>query len=486
MSLAQSWSFFNKEIEIHRYDRALVIIGHVFFGLQLIMSLIYYKERLLSFDAANYTFQLIYFEDFYIGHDRWISAPTQLLPLLAIKLGASLKVILMSYSASFILFYYVLFNLMVYGLRQARVGVFLALSLCLAMRYKFYGPVGEVILSIGMVGLLQAWLWRERADFSWPAWVHWSLGLGITAMIVFAGHPFAALAVFYLLGFEMIAQRRWKDGQTWAMIALALVGYGRKYISLQAEGSYEAGQMDNLQESFAMLSQFNTYYVFDRISWFFETEYAFPFAIFLIVVGVLCWKRHWLLALFILASHLAMLAAIMIAFAYLNDPIYILLDGYLSHLGIIWSLPIVYVFCQEKKWWSLALLVILLGFGLDRIHEKKAFFQERLGLLEGLLETNVTTQDRKLLHHIDHFDWGKMWMPWAVGVETLMLTALEGPESAATLYFKQHLQDEDDQLQDPNLFLGVHYSPFIFESDSLPKHLFQLKKGLYKRIDPGK
>lgn len=486
MSLVQSWSFFNKEIEIRRYDRALVIIGHAFFGLQLIMSLIYYKERLLSFDAANYTFQLLYFEDFYIGHDRWISAPTQLLPLLAIKLGASLKVILMSYSASFILFYYVLFNLIVYGLGQARVGIFLALSLCLAMRYKFYGPVGEVILSIGMVGLLQAWLWREREGFSWPAWVHWSLGLGITAMIVFAGHPFAALAVFYLLGFEMIAQRRWKDGQTWVMIALALVGYGRKYISLQAEGSYEAGQMDNLQESFAMLSQFNTYYVFDRISWFFETEYAFPFVIFLIAVGVLCWKRHWLLALFILASHLAMLAAIMIAFAYLNDPIYILLDGYLSHLGIIWSLPIVYVFCQERKWWSLGVIVVLMGFGLDRIHEKKAFFQERLGLLEGMLEEHATEQDRKLLHHIDHFDWGKMWMPWAVGVETLMLTALDGPESAATLYFKQHRQDEDAQLQDPNLFLGVHYSPFIFESDSLPKHLFRLKKGLYKRIDPGK
>lgn len=473
---------FTRQLPQGTFDQVLRWMGHLFFGVLFLMSLLYYKERLLHFDAANYTFQLLYFEDFYIGHGRWISAPTQLLPLLAIKLGASLRTVLWIYSASFILFYYLIYLIVVYGFRQAKVGLFLALALCLAMRYKFYGPVGEVILSLGSVALLLGWLWRGEVLGQLSSRGSYVLSFLLMVMLIVTGHPFASLSLLFVLGFHWISSEKWWDKEFWIMMGTALLLLGRKYLSLQQEGSYEAGQMDNLQEGVKILSNFQEYYVFDRILYFLDTEYAFPFAIFCLCILLLLYQRKWLLAVFLLLSHVGMLAAIMVSFSYLNDPIYILLDGYLSHLGVIWALPMVYVLLEERRVWSIALLVLLLGFGVDRIHQKRIFFQERMELIGSIMVPAVEEGHKKLLHHMDHFDWQRLWLPWAVGVETLMYTALQGPDKAASLYFQQARRDEEEHAQTPSAFLGVQYDPFLFELDSLPRRWFQLPEGPYHRI----
>ncbi len=484
MSLSTSLSKLTQQLHQETFDKILKWIGHLFFGVLLLMSLVYYQERLLHFDAANYTFQLLYFEDFYIGHGRWISAPTQLLPLLAIKLGASLRTVLLIYSASFILFYYLIFLLVVYGFRQAKVGLFLALALCLAMRYKFYGPVGEVILSIGSVALLLGWLWRgEVLSHLSARWNH-VLSFLLMVLLILTGHPFAALSLLFVMGFYWISSEKWWDREFWIMMGTALLLLGRKYLSLQQEGSYEAGQMDNLQEGVKLLGHFQDYYVFDRMLYFLDTEYVFPFVVFCLCLFVLLYKRKWWLVGFILLSHVGMLAAIMVSFSYLNDPIYILLDGYLSHLGVIWALPMIYVLLEERSLWSLALMVLLLGFGVDRIHGKRTFFQERMEIIGATMNPGLEQGQKKLLHHMDYFDWQRLWLPWAIGVETLMYTALGGPEKTSTLYYQQARFDEEEHAKSEDAFLGVQYDPFLFKLDSLPQKWFLLPAGPYHRITP--
>lgn len=486
MAQSTTWQRFNPSLSAPQFDRALAWIGHVFFFVLLLMSLVYYQERLLHFDAANYSFQLLYFEDFYIGHDRWISAPTQLLPLLAIKMGASLRTVLLTYSASFILFYYAVFLIVVYLFRQPRVGVFLALTLCLAMRYKFYGPVGEVILSLGSVALVLGWRWRAEVFDGLSSGVDALISVGLMVLVILTGHPFAALSVLFVLVFDGLSKGRWGDWSFWLMLGTAIVLLGKKYLSLQQEGSYEAGQMDNLEAGIKMLTDFQSYYVWDRVLYFFDTEYAFPFLVFCLSVGILLYQKRWMLVGFILVSHLGMLAAIMISFSYLNDPIYILLDGYLSHLGVIWALPIVYVLLTDRRVFSLVLVVLLLAFGLDRIHAKRGFFQQRMTIIEQIMAPALEAGHRKQLHHMDHFDWQKLWLPWAVGVETLMYTALEGPDQAASLYFQQPRQDEEEHAKSTGAFLGVQYDPFLFELDSLPSRWFRLPPSPYYDLVPNK
>ena len=479
--------WFRKPLPDKTFDRTLLLLGHLFFFGQLLLSLWLYKERLLHFDAANYSFQLIYHEGLYIGHGRWISAPTQLLPLLAIKLGAPLKVILLSYSASFVLFFYLLFLFIVYVLKQSRFGIFLCLVLCLAMRYKFYGPVGEIVLSLGLLALLLAWLNHSheevrRRSLAW----RYGWGLVLTALVVFTAHPFAAIGCLTMLGFAFLYHARWRDGALWSMTALALAGYGRKYLQLQKEGSYEAGQMDNLERGSQLLTQLPDLYVTDRILWYFETEYAFPFVIFMLALVLLAFNGKWLSAVFLLLAHIILLLAIAVAFSYLNDPVYILLDGYLSHLAVIWSLPVVYLLGRYKQVWAPALVAVLLLFGTDRIYGKRHFFQDREEMLLSMIEQHSTPEQRKLLHHIDHFDWPRLWLPWATSIETLMMTSLADPDAAATIYYKQHRPDEDEHLADPEFFYSLHYDPFQFEAERLPQHLFRLKPGLYKPIYPSK
>ena len=373
---------------------------------------------------------------------------------------------------------------MVYVFRQARVGLFLALALCLAMRYKFYGPVGEVILSIGSVALLLGWLWRgtvfNQLSTSWS----YLISVLLVGVLILTGHPFAALSMLFVLGFDWLSKRQWWDRGFWLMLATATVLLGRKYLSLQQEGSYEAGQMDNVEAGVKMLTHFQDYYVWDRILYFFDTEYAFPFLIFGLSLGIMLYQKRWLLVGFLVLSQVGMLAAIMVSFSYLNDPIYILLDGYLAHLGVIWALPIVYTCLSNRRVAGVVLMVLLLIFGLDRIHGKRTYFQQRMTIMHNTMAPALEAGHRKQLHHMDHFDWQQLWLPWAVGVETLMYTALRGPEQAATLYYQQPRVDEEEHAQQPDSFLGVQYDPFLFKLDSLPTRWFQLPQQAYYKIAP--
>ncbi|MCP4021048.1 MAG: hypothetical protein GY729_04335 [Desulfobacteraceae bacterium] len=179
------------------YDRTLQIIGHVFFLILLLMGAVFFRERLLNFDSAFYSFSMLYYDDFYIAHDRYISYATQWIPLLALKLGCSLKTFLVLYSISLILLHYVIYNILVYGFKNTAAGIFLALSLVLAMRYKFYAGIAEVTASIGLLALFIGWVTKEKDQF--PSLKKWqdSLIALLLIGILTTGHPAIAMPLLY-------------------------------------------------------------------------------------------------------------------------------------------------------------------------------------------------------------------------------------------------------------------------------------------------
>src|ERR1043166_9260095 len=84
-------------------------IGHLFFVIYYIYSLIFYIERSVPYDAAFVNFKLILANTFNIEHGRWGEFYTMLLPLLGIWTGCSLKTFLVLYSLSFAIWNYIFF-----------------------------------------------------------------------------------------------------------------------------------------------------------------------------------------------------------------------------------------------------------------------------------------------------------------------------------------------------------------------------------------
>ena len=86
----------------------LKITGHLFFLVLFVFSFLFYKER-HAFDAAHYLFEIITRKGFFIAHGRLIGFVSQVLPLLGVYIGASVRSLMLMYSAGDVLYYYVLF-----------------------------------------------------------------------------------------------------------------------------------------------------------------------------------------------------------------------------------------------------------------------------------------------------------------------------------------------------------------------------------------
>ncbi|MGH1433349.1 MAG: hypothetical protein ACRBG0_02715 [Lewinella sp.] len=475
-------SFFRPLLQKTSTDWPWHLMGHLFFGIMFIMSLVLYKERMLAMDSAYYAFKVIVHEGFFTGHHRSISYLPQLFPLLGIKLGWSLKAVLMAYSAGFILFYYAAYNIIVYLFKNPQAGLFLALSLGLSMRYKFYGPVGEVVLSIVYMALLLGWLTKPKDKFSHlNMWLDVLVGIAI-ASLLHTAHPFITITTTISLGFVLIFQKEWRNLRFWATSIYTGVLLLFSFVLVE-RNAYEADRADRLSEAWEVLENYNDYYISEVIYSYFDAQYVLPFVVFLVSLILLLFSKRFFSALYLSLSFLILLGIIIVMHAYLSSKILIMLDGYMVHLGVIWALPLAFHWGRERQRWMVPTITLLLIFSLARINDSKVFFQERLAYLENALAQHTSPEHPKAVAYLEDFNYEKLWIGWALSCETTMLSSLEGPDFSRSIYLADKRGDLDGRFDEPNLYLNVPFAPDFIKNDDLPLQYFQFRKVPYREIE---
>ena len=426
---------------------------------------------MLHFDSAYYTFNLLYNQDFYIAHGRTISYASQWMPLLAMKLGFSLKTVLVVYSMSFMLLFYGIYNLIVYGFRNIEGGIFLALAVSLTVRYKFYAGISEVFFSLALAALLIGWLTKNRDQFHrLTAWQNLLIGI-LLVLVLTTGHPIIILPVLSFFAFDVCYNRRWKDLYNWGLIAFAVGVFYYRFSSIQGNtGSYESNRFNN---AFANLEEFNGLFelrVWEIIQWYFETQYAFPIVICAVCLLILIARKKILSSLVILLSVLALLAMIMVTYSYLNGKIYAMIDGYIGLIGVVLAIPIFYVLLKSKQHLiSVVVITLLLAFNLHRIYGTREFFQKRQSYIEEMIEQNVQPNQRKLVLRMQDFIWDQFWYPWAMPYETLLYSSIKHPENAASIYMAEWNEGEEKWEKLKEVLPGDGR-----KIQNLPKKYFQL------------
>ncbi|MEM8528064.1 MAG: hypothetical protein AAGG68_25705 [Bacteroidota bacterium] len=433
------------QLSAKNYRFLLQVLGHAFFGILILWSIIFYKERMLHFDSAYYTFNLLYHQDFYIAHGRTISYASQWMPLLAMKLGCSLKVILIVYSMSFMLLFYGIYNLIVYGFKNVEGGIFLALAVSLTVRYKFYAGISEVFFSLTLAALLIGWLTKNRDQFyRLTSWQNLLIGM-LLVLVLTTGHPIIILPVLSFFAFDICYNKRWKDWYNWGLIGFAVSIFYYRFSKIQGDtGSYESNRFNN---AFANLEEFSGLFelrVWEIIQWYFETQYTFPVIICAICIIILIARKKILSSLVILLSVVALLAMILVTYSYLSGRIYAMIDGYIGLIGVVLSMPIFYVILKSKQHFlSVLIITFLLAFNLHRIYGKRDFFQKRQSYIEEIIEKNTQLNQRKLVLRMQDFIWDQFWYPWALPYETLLYSSIKHPENAATIYMAEWNEGED-------------------------------------------
>lgn len=462
--------------------RSLIVIGHIYFLLMLLLSIVLYQERMLSMDTANYAFKVLLNQDFYTGHDRTISYLPQILPLLALKAGCTLKTFLIVYSAAFILFYYLVYNIIVYVFRNPQAALFLALALGLSIRYKFYGPVGEVVLSIPLLALLAGWLSKPEEYFkNIKLWLDILIAC-IIATFLITGHPFITIGTIIFLGFHLLYHQKWTSVVFWVTSLYTGVVLYFKFIFVQRD-AYETERLDRLAEAEKVLYNLDDYYISGVVTRFFATEYFLAFAAFIAVLIYLIVKRRWFVSLYMSISFLVVLAVVVVMHAYISSDIFIMLDGYMTHLGLIWAMPLAFVFGKENKSWIAPSFAILMAFSLFKIYDSHTFFHERIEYLKTAMAEHTDANHPKAIASRKNYNYDKLWIGWAMSMETLLISSIESPDNSRTIYLSHNEGKWDDRLEEPLLFLNVHFGPESVKQEWLPRQFFHLPEVPYIKIE---
>ncbi len=444
----------NRTITPTRAERIWEITGHLFFLGFLLYCALFYQERLLNCDAAYHTFHLLNHEEVFFKHDRWINYLTQGPAWLAIKQDVSLKTAMVIYSATFGLLYYLFYLFIVYGLKNLAGGLFLALALILTLRYKHYAGHAEITVAIAEAALFYALVTSDVVRKGIKGVLYWALVAGLLVLMAFS-HPVIFVPLLMLLGFRMISGQQWKNGALWVAIGMALLVFAVKFMGVQAD-EYESDKLSFLQNFIAVLGNPSGYYVYEIVFNYVWRDYLPVLGSFTFCLIWFTRQKADLTVCYLVFCSLLLLLLIIITYSYLTSDVYVLIDGYLGMLGLLWGVPLYYHLRHtqvlHRLWWLVPALLLISG---ALMISKASFYQQRLDYYRQLIDQQEP--QKKLIVRMEDFDWNKIWYPYEVQVESLIISCLEG--DCATIYVNYLNRPVEELTQDPKSFHTFADSP---------------------------
>jgi len=447
-------------------SKAISIIGHIFFLSFLVWAVAFAEERFLAFDAAFYTFDLINAQNFAIQNDRYISYFTQFIALLFVKWGLSLKWVLMAYSITFGFWYYLMFLISNYILKNPKGVLLLIFSLCLALRYKHYAGHTEIVYAIMVASLLFIWVTTEKAKLAWyKPWMHWPILMSLCAWLYII-HPIIVVPLTVILIADVIKNEKWFDWTNWLSIVMVWLSFLLRFSFINA---YETKRVGSLNKSFDVFLEPDKFpVVYELIMDYLSSEYLLVLLFFIISLGLLAINKRKLLATCLLLGTISIIAINIVSHSYLTNSIYIMLDGYMGMIGMTIGLSLIYGF--EPYWqkpWLMILFSILILICAFQIYKKHDFFEQRLKTFDKTFELNPG--EDKLFVDMKFYNWDKMWHPYGMAYESLMWTSLRGKEQGKLIYIDTKARklnsadspvmekilpfDNDDQTLNENYFI---------------------------------
>lgn len=123
-------------------------------------------------------------------------------------------------------------------------------------------------------------------------------------------------------------------------------------------------------------------------------------------------------------------------------------------LGMIFGLAFIYGFSNYfKKLWIHVLFIGIIGLSMVQIQIKHTFFEERLLSFERTFEMNKPYQ--KLYIPMKKFNWGKIWYPYQVPVESLMYSSLYNKNNSKTILIELSNEGIDSTILTRKKFLNI-------------------------------
>ncbi len=436
----------------------------------------FFRERVAFLDAAYQLFMLIYKGDFAIQSGRFGAVVTQVFPLISVKLGLSLKMVMISYSLSFILFPLFLFLALSQLFRNLKMALALLLFQLLMVTHTFYWVQSELLQACTLVLFFWGMVWSKKGSTFWLVPLFGALITVIVFIHPLAIIPFLFCWCFTYLSFPQKAKLSHVIG--FLLIIVLFVKYTFIPISTYDSSSFQHGKN---------LWQFYNFFSFISTRRFFKyclTDYYLFTLLFLWINFFYYKKKEFLKLGLVFAFTLGHLILVNTALPW--GPPQFHMESFYRILSIFVIIPLLYDVLPGTQWKKKnSPLVILLFIILARIghigFEHKAY-SDRLSWMETLLTSSQQWSGRTFMIKEDEVPLQLVINGWGSPFETLLLSAMEHPDSARSLFIYNNDIDIDAKNKKRETLL-TPFSDLPFET--LPQTYFRLRDSSpYRSIQP--
>lgn len=430
-------------------------LGHLIFLVHIILSVLFVYEKTLYSDAANFIFNIVNDESFFIAAGRYSCLPPQFLTLAAVKLSLPLKAVLLVYSLSYVLYYYLLYNIIVYVMKNAEIGLIVAFSLLLCIRHNYFMNHCEMHLAIIYSLLLFAFMeyYYRYKPFAQAFYIF------ITSLLIalcFFAHPAILLAVIFILLYQAVDKKEMWNFKLYLFV-LVCMGLALGKALFTEQNSYEGNLMGQLLNAQQLLSNFTSVYSVTYLGSRFFSLYFFTSLMGLATVyWYLSRKQYLKLLVFGVSALVFLMVSIII---YHEGDAEMMMERAYSMLVVFVMVPFMIEISTVMKYSILVkcFLVLIAFLSFRQIYKTGEFYHRRFEYMASLVNQYNGTGQRKFIIPKTSMDENIVVGRWAFAFETLMYSSLKGPDSGLSIYVAEDPENFEYDQNNPQLFLAVPF-----------------------------
>ncbi len=437
-------------------NKALVRLGHLYFFILFIGSIVFFRERTLYMDCAYQCFNLINSEWFFVASKRYSVVIPELIPLLCVWVKAPLWLILMAFSLSYTLLYYIIFLISSYTFRTSNIILAIMLVLSGFSVQSYFHIVTETHQGLMYAVLLFAWIGYYN-QFSSARLLLFYFITALILIMAFFAHPVTLFPILFIIGFYFLAEWNRPDIKRTTvskkyvpLLAVILLVYLWRVIITPAN-SYDGQFYWQLFASFSkpFFKFFPLLYVMYHIKF-----YLLQPIIFMTLLRWYWLKNGKVLFFYVLVSTLLFSFILQLAFG--NGDSDVMMEKNIMPLALFLGFPLCYYLTsyathkQKKIAVLLVLLSVLNSFAYEisysSVLNKRLTFYSRLCLLA----------DKENHHKILIPDYcaPHKSINWALCPEMLLYSSLDKRNCATAAYVRD---SNVGNLCDSNLLLFVPF-----------------------------
>lgn len=462
--------------------RGVQVLGLVALAWLFFLAWRFYLERMATQDSAFFTWMMIDTHAPYGALGRIGSWLAQVVPLALIHLRAPLEAVLRGYSLSIIGVHLLLFWIIAFRLRDQRAAIALPVTLVAATHLMFYFGISELYQGLSVLLLIWVVLGRcMEATTKRSTWA-WSVAAFLLNVWAAFHHQLLLIPLVFLLGYEAIAKGYLRNTRFW-LLAVALVGwYVIRMIIIPASG-YEEGRTPSVHD---LIEHSTRLHELRSTIYLAQVGLKFKAMILLVALcaGLLVAQRKWRLFAWTSAFSVGFGMLILITDRDGGSPA--LYENYYPVLAFAWAVvlgdrwgTVRSAFARKAQWGILAMVLLL---GCVQVWRGHHVYTARVDYMQRVTDNLRSRGIHKGAIDGRGFQWAYLYGTWPLAFESILVSAVNGPEKSVTLFCGAEPLGLDTLYHKENTFLGPDWNPLWFKSDKLDTTYFRFEPEGYTKL----